>query len=206
MIRYDQYLTPRERNAVTVWLGDTVVSRKIQIGMAFTLLALSVSAAGNGVGENSSWQFQSTAELANRAYIEDLRRKQQSGFYSSAVTNIENQNNFNCSNAASAAGNGGSNAATANTPASTGPASSAIGSQNTNSASALELPYSTVLNSRQENFGFVGSTAAGDSLASASGNLTRQVLNTYQSNPGIQDASVNASTACAFASVTGVSR
>ena len=186
--------------------GGTVVSRMIQIGLGFALLAVPVSAVGNGVNENGSWQFQTTAELANRAYIEDLRRKQESGFYSSPVTYIENQNNFNCSNAASAAGNGGNNAATANTPASTGPASSAIGSQNTSSVSALQRPYSTVLNSAQENWGFVGSASTGDSLASASGNLTRQILNTYQSNPGIQDASVNGSTACAFASVTGVSR
>ncbi|MEI6485311.1 MAG: hypothetical protein WCO11_03500 [Sphingomonadales bacterium] len=182
------------------------MSKKIHIGLAFTMLALSVSANGNGVGENASWQFQTTAELANRAYIEDLRRKQQSGFYSSAVTNIQNQNNFNCSNAANAAGNGGSNAATANTPASTGPTSSAVGNQNTSSVAAQQDPYRTVLNSGQENWGLVSSAATGDSLASASGNTTRQVLNTYQSNPGVQDASVNGSTACGFASVTGVSR
>ena len=171
-----------------------------------SLFVMSGTASANGVGENTSWQFQTTAELANRAYLEDLRRKQQSGFYNAPIYYIENQNNFNCSNAANASGNGGSNSATANTPSSTGPTSSAIGSQNTSSVSSMQTPYSTVLNSGQENWGFVGSDVTGDSVASAMGNLTRQALNTYQANGGIQDASINGSSACAFASVTGVSR
>lgn len=171
-----------------------------------SLLGLSGHALANGAGENTSWQFQTTAELANRAYLEDLRRKQQSGFYSAPVNYIENQNNFNCSNAANASGNGGTNTATANTPTSSGASGSAIGSQNTSSVSSLQTPYSTVLNNGQENWGFVGSGVTGDSLASASGNLSRQVLNTFQSNPGIQDASINGSSACAFASVTGVTK
>lgn len=176
------------------------------ISCAMSLLVMAGSASANGVGENASWQFQTTAEMANRAYLEDLRRKQQSGFYNAPIYYIENQNNFNCSNAANASGNGGSNSATANTPSSTGPTSSAIGSQNTSSVSSMQNPNSTVLNSGQENWGFVTSGVNGDSVASAAGNLTRQALNTYQANGGIQDASINGSSACAFASVTGVSR
>lgn len=171
-----------------------------------SLLVVSGSASANGVGENTSWQFQTTAELANRAYLEDLRRKQQSGYYNAPVYYIENQNNFNCSNSASASGNGGTNTATANTPASTGASGSAVGSQNSSAVSSLQTPYSTVLNNGQENWGYVGSSVVGDSLSTATGNLSRQVLNTFQSNPGIQDASINGSSACAFASVTGVAR
>ena len=67
--------------------------------IAVFVLATSGAAFANGVGENASWQFQTTAELANRAYLEDLRRKQQSGYYNAPIYYIENQNNFNCSNA-----------------------------------------------------------------------------------------------------------
>lgn len=174
--------------------------------IAVSLSATSGAALANGVGENTSWQFQTTAELANRAYLEDLRRKQQSGFYNAPIYYIENQNNFNCSNAANASGNGGTNTATANTPSSSGASGSAIGSQSTSSVSSLQTPYSTVLNNAQENWGFVGSGVTGDSFASALGNLTGQALNNYQNNRGIQDASINGSSACAFASVTGVAR
>lgn len=178
----------------------------LEASVAVSLLFVPGMASANGVGENNSWQFQTTAELANRAYLEDLRRKQQSGYYNAPIYYIENQNNFNCSNAANASGNGGTNTATANTPSSTGPTSSAIGSQNSGAVSSMQTPYSTVLNSEQQNWGYVGSGVTGDSVASAMGNLTRQALNTYQANGGVQDASINGSSACAFASVTGVSR
>jgi hypothetical protein len=46
----------------------------------------------------------------------------------------------------------------------------------------------------------------GDTLSSASNNLTRQVLNVRQDNLGVQDASINGSNGCSFASVTGVSK
>lgn len=49
-------------------------------------------------------------------------------------------------------------------------------------------------------------TAATHTFTSASDNLTRQVLNSAQDNLGVQDASVNGSNACAFASVTGVAK
>lgn len=184
------------------------MSKVLHFSIAFTLVASSSGASANGLGENANWQFQTTAELANRAYIEDLRRKQQTGFYNAPTYNsfIDNQNNFNCSNAANASGNGGSNAATANTPSSTGASGTAVGSQSSASVSSQQTPYSTVLNNGQENWGYVGSEVMGDSLASSSGNMTRQVLNTVQDNLGVQDASINGSSACAFAAVTGVSK
>lgn len=178
--------------------------------LSMTALAFITASSGNanGIGENTAWQFQTTAELANRAYIEDLRRKQQTGFYNAPTYNsfIENQNNFNCSNTATASGIGGSNTATANTPNSTGASGNAVGSQSSATVSALQQPFETVLNNGQENWGLVGSEVMGDSIASASGNLTRQILNTNQENLGIQDSSINGSSACAFATVTGVSK
>lgn len=182
--------------------------KALQFALAASLLASASTSGANGLGENATWQFQATGELANRAYIEDLRRKQQTGYYNAPTYNsfIENQNNFNCSNAANASGNGGSNSATANTPSSTGASGTAVGSQSTATVSALQTPFETILNNGQENWGFVGSEVVGDSLSSASGNLTRQALNTVQENLGVQDASINGSSACAFATVTGVSK
>ena len=100
----------------------------IQLSMIAAALTAGSSAVANGLGENTAWQFQTTGELANRAYIEDLRRKQQSGFYNSPVYNsfIDNQNNFNCSNSANASGNAGTNTTTANTPNSVGATGSAV--------------------------------------------------------------------------------
>ena len=110
----------------------------IQLSMIAAALTAGSSAVANGLGENTAWQFQTTGELANRAYIEDLRRKQQSGFYNSPVYNsfIDNQNNFNCSNSANASGNAGTNTTTANTPNSVGATGSAIGNSSTASTSA----------------------------------------------------------------------
>lgn len=176
--------------------------------LAVAMITGAVSASANGVGENTPWQFQTTSEMANRAYIEDLRRKQRSGYYNSPTYNtfVENQNNFNCSNSANASGNGGTNTATANTPSSNGATGSATGSQSSAAVSALQNPYETVLNNAQENYGPVGTNVVGDSIAEASGNLSHQVLNTMQDNSGLQDASINGSSACSFASVTGVTK
>ena len=180
----------------------------IHLAVMAAILTGGAGAHANGLNENTAWQFQTTAELANRAYIEDLRRKQESGFYNSPVYNsfIDNQNNFNCSNAANASGNAGTNSTTANTPNNSGATGSATGNSNTASTSAMQQPFETVLNNAQKNSGLVASDVVGDSLASASNNLTRQVLNSAQDNLGVQDASVNGSNACAFASVTGVSK
>jgi hypothetical protein len=182
--------------------------RVIHLSVIAAVLTGSSAVHANGLNENTAWQFQTTAEMANRAYIEDLRRKQQSGFYNSPVYNsfIDNQNNFNCSNAANASGNAGTNSTTANTPNSSGATGSATGNSSSASTSAMQQPYETVLNNAQRNSGLVASDVMGDTVASSSNNLTRQVLNSAQDNLGVQDASVNGSNACAFDSITGVSK
>jgi hypothetical protein len=172
-------------------------------------LAVSLPGGGaraNGVGENASWQFLSTAEMANLAYIEEIRKKSAGGAYKAAQQTyyIDTQNNYNCSNAASSAGNGGSNSATANTPSSAGASGSALGNQNTGTGSTQGLTGDVVLNSGQENYGPSVASVTGDSLATASGNRSNQALNTVQNNHGIQDASVIGSNGCAFAGPGGL--
>jgi hypothetical protein len=101
-----------------------VVSSKIHFGMAFFLLMMSVSAAGNGVGENLAWAFLSSGDRVNRAFLEDLRRKNESGYYQPAriTNNIERQ--YNCSLSSSATGNIGSNSTSNAGPTTTGAAAS----------------------------------------------------------------------------------
>ena len=38
-------------------------------------------AKANGVAENTAWQFQTTAEMANQAYIEEMRKKNAVDFH-----------------------------------------------------------------------------------------------------------------------------
>jgi hypothetical protein len=169
------------------------------LGIACAVSVAPVTQA-HAQSDNDSWRFQSTAEASNRAFIEDMRMKRTSGFYSAPQYNtfIDTQNNFNCSNSASSAGNGGSNSATANTPNSNGASASSTGNQNTNSAGGTDSSYNPVLNSGQDNRGPVVSEVIGDSAADASGNATKQMLNTYQDNLGAQTSNIVGSNACAF--------
>ena len=163
-------------------------------------LTLPAMTQANGPGENVAWQFQTTAEATNRAYLEEMRLKREGGFYNAPQYNtfIDTQNNYNCSNSASSAGNGGSNSAVANTPNATGANGNATGNQNSNAASGDDRPYSAVLNSVQDNWGPVVSDVMGDTFSAASGNATRQILNTNQENTGRQTATIVGSNACAF--------
>ena len=63
-----------------------------------------------------------------------------------------------------------------------------------------------MLNSGQDNSAPSVATVTGDSFADASNNLSDQVLNTVQTNDGLQDASINGSNGCSFSGPTGVSQ
>lgn len=180
------------------------VLTKVVLGMACAVSTMPATTA-HAQSDNDAWRFQSTAEASNRAFIEDMRMKRTSGFYSAPQYNtfIDTQNNFNCSNSASSAGNGGANTATANTPNANGASGTATGNQNTNSAGGTDSSYNPVLNSGQENRGPVLSEVIGDSAADASGNATKQTLNTYQDNLGAQTSNIVGSNACAFPGAVG---
>lgn len=166
-----------------------------------SIILIQAPAHANGVAENTAWQFQTTAEMANQAYIEEMRKKNANGAYSAPQYNyyIDTQNNFNCSNQASSSGNGGTNTATANTPASNGANGSALGNQTSSTGSTQGLTGDVILNSGQDNSAPVLTTVTGDSFADASNNFSTQALNTIQTNTGLQDASVNGSNGCSFA-------
>lgn len=168
--------------------------------------ALPSPALAGGEQENSPWQFDSTAEKANRAYIEDMRMKRASGFYSSPTYNTTIASQYNCNVNANSSGNGGSNSAGANTASANGPSGVATGNQASSNVNPATSGLQAVLNSGQDNAGPVYSSALGDVGTSASGNNSNQVLNTNQENGGTQVASVDSSNACAFAGMGGASR
>jgi hypothetical protein len=164
------------------------------------LLAVCFQANANGVGENTGWQFRTTAEAANRAYIEDMRMKRVNGFYNAPTYtyNIGTQNNYNCSNTASSAGNTGNSKAAANTPNATGATGASNGNQNAFETLGERSSDNAALNAAQTNAGAVSSSVRGDSEASASFNNSRQVLNTTQFNGGDQTTSMSDAQACQF--------
>ncbi len=153
--------------------------------------------AGNE-SENTPWQFETTAEQANRAYLEDMRMKRVSGFYSSPTYNTTIGSQYNCNVNANSSGNGGSNSAGANTATATGPSGVATGNQASSNFNPATSGFDAVLNSGQDNAGPVYSSALGDVGTSASGNNSYQALNTTQQNAGTQLATVDSSNACAF--------
>lgn len=97
--------------------------------IAVLLLTLSSPGYANGIGENISWQFQTSADRVNKAYIEDMRNKKRGGYYSppNLITNIDKQ--FNCSITSSATGNLGSHSLSNSGPSASGNFATAKGNE-----------------------------------------------------------------------------
>jgi hypothetical protein len=172
----------------------------------FAIGTIPGQAFAGGQSENAPWQAEATNEKANRGYLEDLRMKRTSGFYSSPVYNTTIGAQYNCNVTANASGNGGSNSASANSAQAIGPTGSATGNQTTSNVNPATSGSRTVLNSGQDNYGPVNSSTSGDANSSASHNNTSQVLNTNQQNSGAQYATADGANACAFAGMTAASR
>lgn len=154
-------------------------------------------AQANNYGESYGWQFKTSADRANQAFVLDLMEKRRGGFYQapSYTTNIARQ--YNCGVTATSVGNDGTQSAVANSPSVSGPTALANGND-----------ADTVLNgggrqggnravSWQSNSGMVSAGVIGSAEASVTGS-PRQVLNSNQTNSGSQSASVSGSSACRF--------
>ncbi|OYU34936.1 hypothetical protein [Novosphingobium sp. PASSN1] len=163
-------------------------------------------AFAGGQSENAPWQAEATNEKANRGYLEDMRMKRTSGFYSSPVYNTTIGAQYNCNVTATASGNGGSNSASANSAQAIGPTGTATGNQTSSNVNPATSGSRTVLNSGQDNYGQVNNTTTGNAGSSASNNTSSQVLNTNQQNSGAQYATVDGANACAFAGMAAASR
>lgn len=190
---------------------------------AIALLAMP-NVQANGLGENGSWQFQTSQDRVNKGAVVDLIERKKGGYYDS-FSNTYNTNNYtyidrqiNCSLSSSASGNAGTNAMDAATSSpgvtnSAGTTASTTANTATNGISQAGFPGVLVagtptypssgsLGNNQSNSGTLNSGVSGSSTnsttgaISAGGGRTDQVLNSTQNNTGAQASSITGSTAC----------
>ncbi|MBI5275968.1 MAG: hypothetical protein HY854_05855 [Burkholderiales bacterium] len=211
------------RNAGRPWWRNKA---RLSSALGAAALLFSVPAAlANGLGENGSWQFQTTQDRVNKGAILDLIERKRGGFYDSFTTNNYNttynyvDKQFNCSVSSTSTGNAGTNGMDASTSSPT-VTNSANTSASTNANAATNgvtqngvpgvvlaslnpsYPYNGSLGNNQANSGALNSAVNGSSTnsntgpVSAGGSSTDQVLNSTQNNSGSQSASVSGSTAC----------
>ena len=103
-------------------------SRSVMAVIALALLG-TTAARANSLGENAAWQFNSSADKVNKAFLEDMRQKKLNGQYSAPVftTNIDKQ--FNCNLSSSSIGNVGTNGLANSGPAASGNLATAKGNE-----------------------------------------------------------------------------
>ncbi|SFO77447.1 hypothetical protein SAMN05443579_10662 [Variovorax sp. PDC80] len=170
------------------------ITRSLEKGLvAACLIAGAGQGMANNVGENSAWQFQTSADKANQAAIQDMVQRRKAGSYGAASTtnNTYIQRQFNCDVSATAQGNQGSNSTVANSPSTSGAAATSTGNDNTGWSG------SGTVSTGQANAGTVGSQVNGSTTTGVQG-WAAQALNSNQTNSGSQSASVSGSTACAY--------
>jgi hypothetical protein len=177
-------------------------------GGLFAGVTVSAPAFANNYGEDQGWQFQTPADQAELAVVQDMIQKKQGGEYQAPNYNTFNittntstiQHQNNCSVASTVYGNYGSNAESGNQPSAGGPSLSSTGNSNSSSVSqnsATGLPVN--LSSGQTNGGWVSTNYSGNATAVNGSGPVNQVLNSTQTNGGTQTASVTGSTACSGA-------
>jgi len=185
------------------------MTRLPQFLAATALLCLGPALHAQGwLGESTPWQFQSSADKANRALINDLVEKKKGGYYdafkSTYITNIERQ--VNCNFQPTSAGNSNaaeqaSRVASPDTTATTGTSASSLGSQY---QSTDNLGRGGVATNDQANSGTITSgvqdspsttTLAPINSEHSDGQLDMQIA---QTNSGSQTTSVSGSSACQF--------
>ena len=161
------------------------------------------SAFANGYGEDQSWQFQTSADMANLAAVQSLiQQKQHHMFQPASTSNLYNttttiQHQTNCSVTSTAVGNTGTNGMSGNSSSSLGATASSTGNLSTSTLSGQTATGAGgTLTSTPTNSGQIGSTAAGNTTSSsASGNLS-QALNSSQTNNAGQTSTQTGNTAC----------
>lgn len=175
-----------------------------QLLIAGILVGLSQTASANGWYESRPWQFDTTADKANKAVILDMIERKKGGYYDGFTTTIQNNNTtnigtqINCNNLAEAIGNEATNGQTANSPSIANDAdtnSSANGNVADNSAGH----EGGAIDSDQGNSGDVSSGVDGSTSSSSgpiNGGPSDQALNNSQDNSGNQTANLTDSTAC----------
>jgi hypothetical protein len=200
-------------------------------GLLLQLALVALPASANGLGENGSWQFQTTQDKVNKGAVLDLIERKKGGYYDSFRTTVINNNTtyidkqFNCGVNATSSGNTGTNGVSAATSSptvsntsSTDSSTSANGASNGLAQVGLggvvslnpAIPQtSNGIDNNQSNSGTLSSGVSGSSTSGATGAVaanggsSQQALNSNQTNSGTLTASVSGSTACAGPLVGG---
>lgn len=172
--------------------------KRILLLLSLSMLTGGVSAVGNELNGNFSWQFQTAGDRANRAFVEDMRQKRNNGFYAPPVYNTSIDRQYNCNVASTATGNSGNNTTQAAMPSTGGNGATAIGNQSQQAVDLASRDVNTTLSDTQYNRGEVESNVRGNVSSNVEDNKTSQVLNSDQQNGGSQTASVDGATACSF--------
>lgn len=180
------------------------------------LAVMTSPALANGLLENRPWQFQTTADKANKSVVLDLIERKQGGYYDGFNTYYETNigTQVNCSNNASATANvADSSQAGPNTEDDSAPNISADGTANSDTTATDALGNaagggtvgadSTNVTGSQSNSGAINAGVDNSSIDSGFGNVTNgntdQDFLNNQNNTGDQTAGVDTSTACNFA-------
>lgn len=168
-------------------------SNAARAALCALLAAAAACASANNVGENSAWQFQTSADKANQAAVQDMIQRKKAGSYGAAnyTTNNYVGRQYNCDVTSTAQGNQGTNSTTANSPGTSGASANSTGNSSTG------IGGTGTVNTGQANSGAVGSAVIGSTTSNVQG-WSSQALNSNQTNTGSQSASISGSSACAF--------
>lgn len=163
--------------------------------------------------EQVPWQFETSADKANKAVITDMIQRKKNGYYDGFDTTINSTydyttkigTQFNCYNAANAIGNRTQNSQVGNAP-DVGNASSvdssASGNQADNAVQSDNAPNGqggSDVDSDQDNSGTVDADVTDSGSSATSGPIngsSQQDMDNRQSNSGKQVASIENSTPC----------
>lgn len=168
-------------------------SNAARAALCVLLAVTGTCASANNVGENSAWQFQTSADKANQAAVQDMIQRKKAGSYGAAnyTTNNYVGKQYNCDVTSTAQGNQGTNSTTANSPGTSGASANSTGNSSTG------VGGTGTVSTGQANSGAVGSAVIGSTTSNVQG-WSSQALNSNQTNTGSQSASISGSTACAF--------
>lgn len=171
----------------------------LRTGLA-SILVVSTSppAIANNVGENGGWQLPSSNDKVNKAYLERLRLEQNAKAFGAPVYNTVVQRQYNCSVSSNALGTTSTSTLTGLTSSTSGHTANSLGNSETSAINAATGGGANSLSGTQSNEGPINSDVVGNMSVGVQGN-PNQVLNNEQTNSGSQSASVDGSSACAFA-------
>ncbi|WP_454011332.1 hypothetical protein [Aquamicrobium terrae] len=185
--------------------------RAAAAGLACSMLLVSTAPSiANGWYESRPWQFDTSADKANKSAVVDMIERKKGGYYDGFKTTINNYSNtnigtqINCNNVADATGNAATNSQVANSPDvknSSGVDSSATGNQSDSSIDGQGKGHGkSGVGNNQDNSGEISSDVSDSSSSSTSGPInagkSKQGLGNRQDNSGDQFASIDSSTAC----------